>query len=127
MTKCYTILRPFMHICWKFGSFSFTIPLGKRRAIFIKGITISLRSSASWSIYIPPISRYLLGIRLYHLLVEVVIIVVERSSSLEASLRLIVQSSMILLYRSRYSSPLIYSYINLVIEALRSSPQFRRF
>ena len=55
------------------------------------------------------------------------IIVVERPSVLEVSLRLIAQSSMVLPYRIRYYSPRLYSYHRLVIEALRVSPQFSQF
>lgn len=55
------------------------------------------------------------------------IIVVERLSGLEISMRLIAQSLMMLPYRVRYYSPQIYSYICLVIKALRGSPQFRWF
>lgn len=55
------------------------------------------------------------------------IIVVERPSILEVSLRLIVQSLTILPYQSRYSLPLLYHYNSLVVKALRSSPQFKRF
>jgi len=55
------------------------------------------------------------------------IIVVERPSVLEVSMRLITQYSMILPYRVRYYSPPSYPYNGLVIESLRISPQFKNF
>ena len=54
-------------------------------------------------------------------------VVVEGPSVLEVSLRLIIQSLVILLYQVRYYLPYLYPYKYLVTKALRSSPQFRLF
>ena len=117
---------------------SWTISITNRIAI-----TISCTWSISLSLFISIFSTFWIStrnrlrpaknlyfhieIRLYHLFYKVPIIVVERPSVLEVSMRLIAQSLTILPYRSRYSSPHLYYYKCLVIKALREFPQFKGF